>query len=86
MIRQRRAVPLDAGRRRTPVADFAGLLARLQRDKRKKIQQERRRVGRTRRAVCTVHAGDAIITEALWDFFYRCYEPDLRRRTTARRT
>jgi len=54
-----------------PVADFPGLLARLQRDKRKKIQQERRRVGEQGIAF-TVHEGPQI-TPALWDFFHHCY-------------
>ena len=54
-----------------PVADFADLLARLQRDKRKKIQQERRRVAE-QGVTFTVHEG-AAIAEASWDFFYRCY-------------
>jgi predicted N-acyltransferase len=54
-----------------PYVDFAEFAASLQRDKRKKIAQERRRVaaaGVTLRAV----EGHAI-DEALWDFFYRCY-------------
>jgi uncharacterized protein len=54
-----------------PVADFAELLARLQRDKRKKIGQERRRVAEQGIAF-SVHEG-AEIDVALWDFFYRCY-------------
>ncbi len=54
-----------------PIADFTELLARLQRDKRKKIQQERRRVAE-QGVSFTVHEG-AAITPALWDFFYRCY-------------
>ncbi len=54
-----------------PVADFSDLLARMQRDKRKKIQQERRRVAE-QGVNFTVHEG-ATIDEALWDFFYRCY-------------
>ncbi len=54
-----------------PVIDFADLLARLQRDKRKKIQQERRRLAE-QGVSFTVHEGSAI-TEPLWDFFYRCY-------------
>ncbi|MBA4178649.1 MAG: GNAT family N-acetyltransferase [Leptothrix sp. (in: Bacteria)] len=54
-----------------PVADFADLLSRLQRDKRKKIQQERRRV-LEQGITFTTHEG-AAITPALWDFFYRCY-------------
>ena len=54
-----------------PYADFADLLASLQRDKRKKIQQERRRV-----ADAGVHLTElqgAQITDDDWDFFYRCY-------------
>ena len=54
-----------------PVADFTDLLSRLQRDKRKKIQQERRRVAEQGIAF-TVHE-DAAIDAGLWDFFYRCY-------------
>jgi uncharacterized protein len=54
-----------------PVADFADLLSRLQRDKRKKIQQERRRVA-AQGIHFTVHEG-AAIDEALWDFFHHCY-------------
>ncbi len=54
-----------------PCPDFDTLLQRLQRDKRKKIQQERRRV-----AEAGVHfevvAGSAI-DEGLWDFFHHCY-------------
>jgi predicted N-acyltransferase len=54
-----------------PAPDFAALLARLQRDKRKKIQQERRRVTE-QGVVFSVHEG-AAITPALWDFFHHCY-------------
>ncbi|WP_043784100.1 GNAT family N-acetyltransferase [Rubrivivax gelatinosus] len=54
-----------------PVADFDALLARLQRDKRKKIQQERRRVAELG-VEFSVHEGEAIDT-GLWDFFHRCY-------------
>ena len=54
-----------------PVVDFAALLARLQRDKRKKIQQERRRVAEAG-VHFSVHEGPAIDTP-LWDFFHRCY-------------
>jgi uncharacterized protein len=54
-----------------PIADFTGLLARMQRDKRKKIQQERRRVA-DQGITFTVHEG-ARIDASLWDFFYRCY-------------
>ncbi len=50
---------------------FSAFLATLQRDKRKKIQQERRRVLEAG-VHFTVHEG-AAITDALWDFFYACY-------------
>lgn len=52
-------------------ADFAGFLATLHRDKRKKIQQERRRVADAGLRF-TVHEGEAIDAE-LWRFFHRCY-------------
>ena len=52
-------------------ADFADFLASLQREKRKKIQQERRRVAEA--GVTFVEVGGAEISEADWDFFYRCY-------------
>jgi uncharacterized protein len=55
----------------SPLADFTELLSRLQRDKRKKIQQERRRVA-DQGIRFTTHEGTAI-TKELWDFFYRCY-------------
>ena len=55
----------------SPAPDFTGLLARLQRDKRKKIQQERRRV-QDAGISFAVHEGSAI-DEDLWDFFYHCY-------------
>ena len=55
----------------SPLADFTELLARMQRDKRKKIQQERRRVA-DQGVLFTVHEG-AAISEEMWDFFYRCY-------------
>jgi predicted N-acyltransferase len=58
-------------REASPYADFADFLAHLQREKRKKIQQERRRVGEAGITFDTLH-GDAI-TPADWDFFYRCY-------------
>jgi hypothetical protein len=54
-----------------PCADFGALLARLQRDKRKKIQQERRRVVEAG-IEFSVHDGPEIDHD-LWDFFYRCY-------------
>jgi len=54
-----------------PYADFAEFLASLQREKRKKIQQERRRVSDAGVSFSTLQG--AQITEADWDFFYRCY-------------
>ena len=54
-----------------PYADFADFLAGLQRDKRKKIQQERRRVAEA--GVSFSIAAGAAIAKADWDFFYRCY-------------
>jgi predicted N-acyltransferase len=53
-------------------ADFAAFLARLQRDKRKKIQQEQRRV-REAGVVFEAREGAAITAED-WDYFYRCYQ------------
>jgi uncharacterized protein len=52
--------------------DFADFLSGLQREKRKKIQQERRRVNEAG-VNFTVHEG-AQIGESEWNFFYRCYE------------
>ncbi|MBC7994755.1 MAG: N-acetyltransferase [Rhizobacter sp.] len=54
-----------------PYADFAEFLASLQREKRKKIQQERRRVSDA--GVSFTALQGAQISEADWDFFYRCY-------------
>ena len=54
-----------------PQADFADLLSRLQRDKRKKIQQDRRRVQEQGIAFSVHEASD--ISEELWAFFYHCY-------------
>ncbi|WP_457329985.1 GNAT family N-acetyltransferase [Rhizobacter sp. P5_C2] len=54
-----------------PYDGFADFLASLQREKRKKIQQERRRVAEAGVSF-TTHAGREI-DEDLWDFFYRCY-------------
>ena len=54
-----------------PYADFADFLATLQREKRKKIQQERRRVAEA--GVTFTTASGAAITSADWNFFYRCY-------------
>ncbi|MDZ5460291.1 GNAT family N-acetyltransferase [Azohydromonas lata] len=58
--------PADA-----PWASFDDFLRSLQREKRKKIAQEQRRVAEAG-VHFTVHEGTAI-TEDLWDFFYRCY-------------
>ncbi|HEX6363411.1 MAG TPA: GNAT family N-acetyltransferase, partial [Albitalea sp.] len=58
-------------RRPAPYADFADFLASLQRDKRKKIQQERRRVAEAG-ITFTAHAGGEIGGRE-WDFFHRCY-------------
>jgi predicted N-acyltransferase len=55
----------------TPYADFADFLAAMQRDKRKKIQQERRRVAEAG-VTFTALRGDEI-EERDWDFFHRCY-------------
>jgi len=52
-------------------ADFTDFLASLQREKRKKIQQERRRVLEAGVSF-TTHQGEQIGLED-WDFFYRCY-------------
>ncbi|WP_295646903.1 GNAT family N-acetyltransferase [uncultured Methylibium sp.] len=54
-----------------PYADFADFLAGLQRDKRKKIQQERRYV-REAGIEFDVRLGSQI-EPSDWDFFYRCY-------------
>jgi len=54
-----------------PYADFAGFLASLQREKRKKIQQERRRVAEAGVTVSVRHG--AAIAPQDWDFFYACY-------------
>jgi predicted N-acyltransferase len=54
-----------------PYRDFGDLLQTLQRDKRKKIQQERRRVAEAG-ITFTILQGTEI-GERDWDFFYRCY-------------
>ena len=54
-----------------PYAGFADFLASMHRDKRKKIQQERRRVAEA--GVTFEQLEGAAITGADWDFFYRCY-------------
>lgn len=58
-------------RAEAPYIDFEDFLASLQRDKRKKIQQERRKV-REAGIEFVVRQG-AELTQADWDFFYRCY-------------
>ena len=50
---------------------FSELLASLSRDKRKKIQQERRKVAEAG-VTFSIHEGSAI-DAGLWDFFLRCY-------------
>jgi predicted N-acyltransferase len=55
----------------SPYADFAEFLASLQREKRKKIQQERRRVSEA--GVTFTTAVGTEISVADWNFFYRCY-------------
>jgi uncharacterized protein len=55
----------------SPYADFADFLASLQRDKRKKIQQEQRRVAEAGVSY-SVASGDEI-GRTDWDFFFRCY-------------
>ena len=52
-------------------AEFAAFLATLQREKRKKIQQERRRVAEAGVAFTTHRGTD--IDEGLWRFFHHCY-------------
>jgi len=54
-----------------PWPDFTAFLASMQREKRKKIQQERRRV--TDAGVSFVELEGTQITPHDWDFFYRCY-------------
>jgi uncharacterized protein len=54
-----------------PYADFAEFSASLQREKRKKIAQERRRV--VEAGVSIEALEGAAISGELWDFFYRCY-------------
>jgi hypothetical protein len=55
-----------------PFTDFEHFLASLVQEKRKKIRQERRKVAEA--GVVFRHAEGAEISEADWDFFYRCYE------------
>lgn len=54
-----------------PYLDFTDLLASLQREKRKKIQQERRRVADA--GITFTELEGEQIEAADWDFFYLCY-------------
>lgn len=54
-----------------PYADFDDFLASLQRDKRKKINQERRKVAAA--GVDFESRSGREISTGDWDFFYRCY-------------
>ena len=56
----------------TGYADFDSFLASLAQDKRKKIRQERRKV--VDAGVSFRQAHGRAISDADWDFFYRCYE------------
>ena len=53
-------------------ADFEGFLASLSQEKRKKIRQERRKVAEAGVRFRTVPGTQ--MSQADWDFFYRCYE------------
>lgn len=55
-----------------PFDDFEHFLASLQQEKRKKIRQERRKVAEA--GVRFRWSRGADISDADWDFFYRCYE------------
>jgi predicted N-acyltransferase len=54
-----------------PYADMADFLSSLQREKRKKIQQERRKVADAGASFIALQGRQ--IERADWDFFYRCY-------------
>ena len=54
-----------------PYTDFTDFLASMQREKRKKIQQERRKV--TDAGVSFSCLEGAAISTPDWDYFYRCY-------------
>ena len=56
----------------TPYADFDAFLATMAQDKRKKIRAERRKVAEA--GVTFRWSLGADISDADWDFFYRCYE------------
>ena len=55
-----------------PYADFDAFLATMAQDKRKKIRAERRKVAEA--GVTFRWSLGADISDADWDFFYRCYE------------
>ncbi|MBL0086054.1 MAG: N-acetyltransferase [Ideonella sp.] len=55
-----------------PADDFSAFLASLQRDKRKKIQQERRRVADAGIQFSALEGRQ--IDDDLWDFFHACYQ------------
>jgi uncharacterized protein len=55
-----------------PYEDFADFLAALQREKRKKVQQERRRVAEA--GIAFEARVGREITDADWRFFHRCYK------------
>ncbi|AOF84894.1 acetyltransferase domain protein [Hydrogenophaga sp. RAC07] len=56
----------------SPFKSFDHFLASLQQEKRKKIRQERRKVAEA--GVTFRWSRGADISDADWDFFYRCYE------------
>jgi len=58
-------------RKSEPYVDFDDFTRGIQRDKRKKIAQERRRVSEA--GVSYERIEGAAIDAAAWDFFYRCY-------------
>ena len=55
-----------------PYPDFEAFLASLAQEKRKKIRQERRKVAEAGVQFRWVRGPD--VSDADWDFFYRCYE------------
>lgn len=59
-------------RAEVPYADFNDFLSTLQREKRKKILQERRKVAEAGVSFRVVAGTDASAED--WSFFYRCYE------------
>jgi hypothetical protein len=59
-------------RRPQPYDSFAEFLASMQREKRKKIQQEQRKVRDAGVQFDTLRGAD--ISKADWDFFYACYQ------------